>query len=269
MKMKTLLLTAICFVGVAATVFTSCQRERDTDTSEGEETAMMERNGDDAVSITDQASTGQLSQFKKERGCATITVDTINMPHVITVNFGATNCLCADGKNRRGIITRTFTGKFKDSASVHTIGYDNFFVNDNQIKGYKTITNNGTNAAGHITYTIDTKDTVIKANNAGTVTWQSNRTREYILGFNTPIWSDDKFTVSGSGSGVKANTFTWSMNITTPLQIDNGCKYRIVSGEVQIQPQGKALRTLNYGSGTCDNDATMTINNVVRAFKFK
>jgi hypothetical protein len=268
MKIKTLAISALCFFGLSALILTSCQRERDTDVSEGEETALMERNGDDIVSITEQSITGQLSQFKKERSCAVITVDTFNTPHVITINFGATNCMCMDGKNRRGIITRTFTGKFKDANSVHTIGYNNFFVNDNQLKGYKTITNNGLNTAGNITYTIDTKDTVIKANSAGTVTWQSTRTREYTAGFGTPVWLDDAFKVTGSGSGVKANSFTWSMNITTPLQIDNSCKYRIVSGEVQIQPQGKALRTLNYGSGTCDNDATVTINNV-HAFKFK
>jgi hypothetical protein len=270
MKKLSILLTAAFFVAMSAVVFTSCQRERDTDATDGEETALMERNGDDVVSIMDQASTGLISQFKKERGaCATITIDSISVPRTITVNFGNANCLCQDGKNRRGIILCTYTGKYKDPNSVHTITYNNYFINDNQLKGYKTVTNNGVNAAGNINYTVDTKDTVIKANNAGTVTWQSTRNREFTAGFSTPIWGDDMYKITGNGSGVKANGNSWTMNITTPLTIDCNCKYRIVAGEIQMQPQGKALRTLNYGAGTCDNDATVTINNKVFAIKFK
>jgi hypothetical protein len=270
MKKTTIAVTALFFIALSALVFTSCQRERDTDLTEGEETALMERTGDDVVSITDQASTGQISQFKKERGgCATITIDTLSAPHTITVDFGATNCLCQDGKNRRGQIIRSFTGKYKDAGSTHTIRYNNYFINDNQLKGIKTVTNNGLNTAGNPNYTIDTKDTIIKANNAGTVTWMSNRNREYTVGFNTPVWSDDVFMVTGSGSGIRANGYSWSMNITTPLTIDCSCKYRIVAGELQIQPQGKPLRTLNYGSGACDDAATLTINNKVFAFNFK
>jgi hypothetical protein len=269
MKLKTMAITALSFLSISAFIFTSCQRERDTDITEGEETAMMDNNNNDVVAILDQASTGQLSQFKKERGCATITIDSISTPRKITVDFGATNCLCLDGKNRRGQIICTYTGKYKDANSVHSITYNNYFINDNQLKGYKTVTNNGLNAANNPNYTIDTKDTVIKANNAGTVTWQSVRNREYVAGYNTPIWSDDMFKVSGSGSGTRANGNAWAMTITTPLMIDHNCKYKIISGEVQIQPQGKALRVLNYGAGTCDNTATLTINGNVRTFNFK
>ncbi len=269
MKLKIASITALCFVGLSATIFTACQRERDTDTTDGAETALMERNSDDVVAITEQASTGNLSQFKKERGCATITIDSLSTPRTITVDFGAANCLCQDGKNRRGKIIRSFTGKYKDVGSVHSITYNNYFVNDNQIKGYKTVTHNALNAALNENYTVDTKDTLVKAANAGTVTWQSIRNREYVVGYNTSIWGDDVLHITGSGSGVRANGFTWAMNITQPLVVEMACQYKIVSGEMQIQPQGKALRTVNYGSGTCDNQATMTINNKVFTFNFK
>jgi hypothetical protein len=246
--------------------FTSCQRERDTDVSEGEETVLFERAGDDVYAITDQASTGDLAQY---RSCATIIHDTLNTPHVLTVDFGTTNCLCADGKLRRGKIITTYTGPFKQAGTVRTTTYDDYFVNDHQLKGIKIVTNNGLNSNNNPSWTIDTKDTIIKANNGGTVTWQSIRNREKIAGSSTPMWTDDKYSITGNGSGVKANGNNWSMTISNPLIIDHNCVFRIISGTIQFQPQGKVLRTLDYGNGTCDNDATVTINNKIFNIKFK
>ena len=34
----------------------------------------------------------------------------------------------------------------------------------------------------------------------------------------------------------------------------------VVAGEIQIQPAGGNLKTINYGNGTCDDQATVTIN---------
>jgi hypothetical protein len=270
MNFKTAIFSTLCFLGTSTLVFTACQRERDNDLTEPSETALMERNADDVAAMTDEASTGQISQFKKSRGgCATVTVDTFSNPHKITIDFGVANCLCLDGKNRRGKIFRTFTGKYFDQGSVHTITYDNYFIDDNQLKGIKTVANTGANLAGNLVFTITTLDTLVKANGAGTVSWSSNRTREMVSGYGTPIWGDDKYKVTGTASGVRANGFTWSANITKALEIDHSCKYRIVAGEVQMQPQGKALRTLDYGSGTCDNQAVVTINNKTFNINFK
>jgi hypothetical protein len=270
MKLKTISITAFSFLAAGALFFTACQRDRDTDTTEGQDIAFFEKNTDDDFNLTEQASTGNISSFKKSRGaCDVITFDTLSTPKKITIDFGSANCLCGDGKNRRGKIIRTFTGKFKDVGSVHTVTYDNYFVNDNNLKGVKTITNNGPNSAGNLTYNIDVKDTVIKANGAGTATWMSNRVREYFDGYNTPIWSDDKFRITGSASGTRANGNSFSMNITTPIIVDLSCPARIISGVVSIQPQGKALRTLDYGNSTCDNQATVTINNKVFTIQIK
>jgi hypothetical protein len=49
------------------------------------------------------------------------------------------------------------------------------------------------------------------------------------------------------------------MNIIQPLVKEIGCKW-ITSGKVEIQPTGKLLRTVDYGNGTCDKDATLLIN---------
>jgi hypothetical protein len=269
MKFKAITITTAIFFGISSFIFTSCQRERDYDISEGEETIFMERTNDDVFAILEQAASGDVSQFKKERGCATVTNNLVSVPKKLIVDFGVSNCLCNDGKTRRGVIIANYLGSFDQIGTVKTVEYKNYFVNDHQIMGSQTITNNDVNAKNNPTWTIDTKDTVVKPSNGGTATWQSMRTREMTNGATTPMWTDDKYTLSGSGSGVKANGSNWSMTLTEPIKIDHSCIYRMTSGAMQYQPQGKALRSLNIGEGACDNEATVTVNNKVINFKFK
>ncbi|MFM2388171.1 MAG: hypothetical protein RL660_2928 [Bacteroidota bacterium] len=269
MKFRSILMTSLVFAALAGTVFTSCQRERDNDTSEGDDVVLFERENDDILGMSEQAYLGQLGQYKTRANCAIVTKDSISIPNVITIDFGTTNCLCKDGKNRRGKVILTYTGAYKDSGTVRTVSYDQYFVNDNQIRGGKTITNNGKNVNGNTTYSIVSNDSIDKANNAGTATFSSTRTREYIAGEGTAQWGDDKYSVTGNATGTRATGYSWSMAITQPLIIDHSCVYRITQGEIEIQPQGKALRKLNYGTGTCDNDATLTINTKTFNIKFK
>jgi hypothetical protein len=269
MKLKTIYISSIFFLAISSLVFTACTRERDFDTSDGEETILMERNADDVFSIVNQAATGDVSQFKKDRGCATITHDTLSNPKTLIVDFGLNNCLCNDGKLRRGKIVTTYTGAFKANNNSRTTTFLNYFVNDNQVKGIKTVVNKGINTSGILSWTITNVDTLVLPSNAGSITYQSNLNREMTAGMATNQWTDDRFSVTGSGSGIRANKNTWSMAITKPLTIDHSCIYRMVGGTIQYQPQAKSLRSLEYGDGACDNNATITINNKVIAIKFK
>jgi hypothetical protein len=269
MNIKSVCVSALCFIAVAVLVFSSCrQRERDEDETQGADIALFEREGDDAVSISDQAIDGVLGQYKTRGNCATITNDTMSIPRKLTVNFGAIDCLCKDNKNRRGKIVITYTGKYKDAGTIRTISFDDYYVNDNEIRGIKTVTNNGANGSGNTTWTIEAQDTIILAKKAGIITRLATRTREIIAGETTPVKSDDKYKVTGSGNGIQANGFNWSMIITQPIMVDHSCAYRLTQGEMQYQPQGKALRTLDYGTGACDNDATININNKIYNLKF-
>jgi hypothetical protein len=185
------------------------------------------------------------------------------------VDFGNINCTGKDNKERRGKIIITFNGKYNEVGSVRTINFDGYYVNDNLIRGIKTVSNNGKNTSGNTTWTIDAKDTITKANGAGIITRLGTRTREIIDGEGTPMKFDDKYKVTGTGNGIRSNGLNWSMIITQPLMVDHSCAYRFLQGEVQYQPQGKALRTLDFGTGACDNEATININNKIFSIKFK
>lgn len=264
------------YLMVAATVgilLNSCRKKEDEpedkDTSAAADNAIAEGYFNDANSISDQAAAGNLTSFlttnnnDEERGimsnCATITHDTSASPRTITIDFGTTNCLCNDGRYRRGIINVTYTGHYRDSLSFHTITFNNYFVNDNQVLGSKTVTNNGHNNAGHLTYSISVNGSVIKANNGGTVTYTSTRTREWLEGESTNIWSDDVYLITGTASGSSSSGTSYTATIITALKIKLSCHW-IVSGKLDLTPSGKPTRTIDWGGGTCDDDATVTIN---------
>jgi hypothetical protein len=266
MKMKNSL--KLLFTGLlVCSLIVGCKKDEieDTDTATTSDNALAEASFSDAENISDQAANGAVTTYRTvipEAGllstCATVTIDTTVTPKVITINFGTANCLCLDGRYRRGQILVSFNGAYRDSASTHTITFSNYYVNDNKIDGTKTVTNRGHNSAGHLYYDIAVNGSIVLANGGGTITWSSARQREWIAGESTLIWSDDEYLITGSASGTTAKGVAYSAVIGQALRIKLNCK-NIVSGTIAITPSGKLTRTINYGDGTCDDKATVTI----------
>ena len=281
MKTKKLFFSAIALTVAVSLTFTGCRKkeEKDDDTSGASDNALAESNFNDMGQISDEASKGGMSNYKIVdydgilSTCATLTFDTLN--HIdadsVIVDFGPTNCLCKDNRYRRGKFYIMWTaGKhYWDSlASITqtTSPTDNYFVNDNQVKGTRNITNNGHNAAHHMNWSISVNGTIIKANNQGTVTWTSNRNREWITGENTPlIWSDNVFSITGSASGTSANGTPFTGTITGALIKQVTCHW-FSGGTFDFTPGSKPTRHVDFSppnNGACDNIATVTINSNV------
>jgi hypothetical protein len=277
MKTNHLTIGIAVIVIAFASTFTSCKKdknepeEKDKDTSSASDQSLASSIDNDMTSIADEAGrTYTISSFKTSgiegllaASCATVTVDSSSAPsRTITVNFGTTNCLCNDGRYRRGAIAYSFTGKYRDSLTVITVTPQNYFVNDNQVIGYKTITNQGHNAENHLVYQITANMQIIKSGGTGTITWQANRTREWIVGENTLTWSDDIYSITGTANGTNASGNSFSSLITSPLirNMAVGCRKYFISGVLEHTPNGRATRYINFGSGTCDNIATVSIN---------
>lgn len=277
MKTNRFLTGSITLLVAASMVFTSCRRdEEDTDTSAAADNAFAESTFGDVMSIADEAGrNGTLSNYRigdPNNGgllsqCATLTFDTINGADqdTITIDFGNTNCQCdADGRYRRGKIIVYYTDAYRDSGHTHTITFDNYFVNDNQVLGTKTVTNLGhVSPAGNLVYDIDVNGSIILANGDGTITWTSQRQREWTAGESTLQWNDDMYSITGTASGTSAAGENFSMTITNPLirNMALGCRRHFVQGTVELTPGTRPMRTIDFGQGACDDIATVTINN--------
>jgi hypothetical protein len=267
-KHRNLLLTGLLFVGL--TFNQACNKtdsaiNNDRETVETTDEALTEAIFDELQEISDQAWQRGTSCLKStsEDGsrlgdCVTITIDTLSVPRVMTIDFGEANCLCDDGKYRRGQIIVTFTGRFRRPGSVITHTFQNFYVNDNQVQGTKIKTNLGFNADGFLQFRNEENGSITMISNGNVITWNSVKTRTWIEGFQTPRWMDDVYLIEGSSEVSSTNGRSVSRLITNPLRRELSCRY-FVSGTVQITPAEAPQRILDYGDGTCDNIATVTI----------
>jgi hypothetical protein len=121
----------------------------------------------------------------------------------------------------------------------------------------------GNNGSGVPYFLSKVDGKIVKPGEVDTLYYQSDRTITFIKGSSTPLWGDDVYEIAGSGSGRNAQKTFYAMTISEPLIKEVlGCRY-FVKGKVEVQPQGKALRTIDFGDGSCDKNATVTINNKV------
>ena len=252
---------------IAISFCNGCVRERDTDTSMASELTKHEFLFHDVVDLADDAATKKtgekLSNYKTRGYCATLTHNNTTNPRSIVIDFGTSNCMCNDGRERRGKILVSYTDNYSDSGSVHNITFDNYHVDGFRLMGSNDIFNNGKNGAGQPFYTSTIAGKLLDPNQIDTLFYESERTITWVQGSNTIVYGDDVYEISGNGSGRNALRTYYAMTITQPLIKDVlGCRF-FNKGRIEMQPQGKALRTIDFGDGSCDNDATVTINNKV------
>lgn len=194
-------------------------------------------------------------------GCGSLTItpfDTVSWPKTVTLDFGSSNCVGNDGRTRRGKIVGTFSHWFQSPGTVVAINFDNYFVEDHQILGTKTITNNGYNTASHLVYGISFPNCqIIKPNGGGTIQWSTTRQHEWAEGATTFTPYDDVWNVSGTANGTSTQGVAFSLTIVQDLNVKYGCRW-IRSGILDMDIQGINTITVNYGSGTCDASATAT-----------
>lgn len=237
---------------------------KEQDNGIGADNARLEQTFNDVQKIVESAANGSdLSTLRTTEsvplaGCATITFDSTVTPRTLTIDFGNTNCLCNDNRYRRGKIIVSYTGRYKDSAYTHTVNFINYFVNDNQVVGTKTLTNMGKDGAGRVYYNININGGIILAAGNGTLSWTSNRTRTWTAGYNTIGFFDDAYEIAGSAVITRPNGNTVNASITSPLEVANNCNW-IRAGALQITPQSGTSRTVDFGNGACDGSATVTI----------
>ncbi|NDK56465.1 hypothetical protein [Pontibacter fetidus] len=248
-------------------VFAGCQKEDDpqqleTDTVETEaitesEFTMADNfveeagNDDEFMNGRVAAATGSLP------ACATRTFN--RETRTLTIDFGNTNCLCRDGRNRRGKIVASFNGPRYTAGSSVTITLLDYYVNDNHLTGTKTKTWVNANKVNVVV-----QDASIETAR-GTAYWEANRIIERIAGADTRILTDDIYLISGSSEGVNRQGVAFNTTIAQPLKLvlAETCVRNFVAGVVKTVTERGNTFVLNYdpiGGEPCDKIAEVTVN---------
>ncbi|WP_026899413.1 hypothetical protein [Daejeonella oryzae] len=273
--MKRLIYSSVIMLGMLLTITTSCKKESNTEdddlTSIEESATAAETFFDAFASLSSLSSEFDVLFSYSERGiqiqessntpkfnntCGEITIlpKNTSWPKTVTIDFG--DGCTTDNINRKGKVIAVFTDRFKNPGAKVTVTFENFEINGHKIEGTQVITNNGKNTAGNFNYSVEVKDAKITYNNK-IFSFNSLNTIELINGSLTASPLDDVFSITGSANGVDTKGRSFSVMIVKPLIKKIACKF-IVSGSAEITSGSGATKTLDYGSGDCDDKAMVT-----------
>ena len=159
-------------------------------------------------------------------------------------------------KVKNGKIHIVVTGSRIENTFKRVVTFENFTINGNKIEGTKTI-----EKIEDLKYQIKMTDGKITFEDGSSITCNSTRIRTMVKGIATPlyIW-DDAYTFEGSASGVNRNGKAYSKEITQPVKILTIFKFP-VEGVFTLTVGDKQL-VLDYGDGSLDNKATVTVDGV-------
>ena len=194
---------------------------------------------------------------------ATITLtpaDASTFPKTLTVNYGA-GVTSANGVTRKGELIITLSGKIRAAGTTISVTYNNYSVNGYGLAGtYTMIPQIAADSGVNFSVTVTNGSITLPG---GTVsTYSGAETFTQVGGIGSASVTDDTYQITGNFSYSSANTGAITGTVTTPLVKSADCK-DIVSGVVALTYKGLS-GTLDFGSGTCDNQATLTFGKTVK-----
>jgi len=186
--------------------------------------------------------------------CVTITVVVEAMSREITIDFGTEGCLI-NGNTLKGKMILSYERNPEAQQVTITKTLEDFYFNNKNIVGGKTIVKVLSNENGNPQFTKTTDITVIWPNGAQ-ASRNGVKVREWIEGFGSGVWSDNVFEVTGNWTSTFVNGNTHSYEVIIPLRREVICYY-FVSGSIDVE-RTNFSGVFDYGVGDCDNQATFT-----------
>lgn len=232
-------------------------------TTEAELTGIAQALEDNIDYLSAYTETNTAAGSKAKPVCPDITISgggQDQFPQTITIDYG-TGCTGRRDRNLSGIVQISKSASWLQADASRTVTFTNFSLDNIRISGTKTITYDGTsNGVGQFSVTSDL-----------TFTWSDGywvrrvqkKTRSVIAGIETTDDTDNAIEITGQITDTDSNGLVLTKTIKEPLTIIPKCTY-FVSGKVDVSKNNELLFTLDFGSGTCDNKATITLNNDTR-----
>lgn len=255
----------ILTLGLVVAATAGCKKDRnpDIDQQAAEDNVQAEYVFSDVNNIVDDAARSQGGVNKmlgNNFGCANITMtydnpaDTASFPRTLTCIWDSA-CTPANTKEniRKGKMIIRFTDRYSKTGAIVTTTFDKFSVNGYTVDGKRTLTNNGNGG-----FTVAIEGGKVVSSSGKEILINTNNTKTILDDKGTDLRSDDKYQITGSSNGTSGGK-TFTAEITEPLIVDRKlCKW-ITKGKLTIKPLDKEARLVDFGTGTCDDEATVTI----------
>ncbi len=278
MNTKSILTTVVGIV-VFSMLFTACEKTADnsSDVTTAEDDALATLMFDDvftevedAMSVMENTIYGGQLKSASAVVCKTITVehpdDSTFWPRTVTVDYGE-GCTGPDSRVRTGKIIIVVNGRYPDKGYTRTITLDNYYVDDYKIEGTKTVTNEGLNDSGNITFSVHLTAGKMITPEGMEMTRSYERVREWVAGSETPLYRwDDEYLITGEATGINRKGVEYTRTILEPLHIAQQCRW-IMSGTIQMVSENHADILLDYGDDSCDRIATVTVKDITKTIR--
>lgn len=263
MKKITILLIPIFLIVFGCKKKTEDQIANETSTNSCKDFALGQTIGYDIFKLVHQAAKSNsklfttLSNDTTIFGCDTITIDTSVTPYELIINFGS-SCIGYDNVTRSGKLIAYFSNKYDSLNCLTTIQFDGYTYNDYEmVFGVYHYTNLGV-IEGYQTYNFDVTSMKIQNGQNRKAYWTVNQNLAVIEGDTSSSTLDDKYSITGIGSGNTFDIEFFEAEIVSPIELAGNCTWP-QTGTVSVTPENMDPRVLNFGNGTCDNEATVVV----------
>jgi hypothetical protein len=241
-------------------------RDFDKDTSGSIEYLTVEKNLYNIFRLTQEAAftTAGISSLQpgfQNTGwadCDTFYTDTISSTKMMVFDF-KNGCYYLDRHFKGKMIVLT-SGKWPQQGQKMEISFQDFYT-DNILWGEKfEILCMGQNSSGNWIMRIQNNDSLILHKDQRAFFLFPNYTVLHNTN-NTPVFSDDKWTYTGTNQGRLFNGAPFQAEITDSINLNYDCTH-FLTGNVHLRQGNLSLREIATGQGECDNSATVKINGV-------
>ena len=204
---------------------------------------------------------------------ATVTVDSVDNPHTITITYNGKNCSLT--RTRTGVVVISIPAgiHWRDQGAVITVNIQNLAIT--RLSDNKTITLNGThtytnvsggslanlaNLPNGITHTVTSSNMTVTFDDNTTRTWQVARQRVYNYSNGTVTVTTTGTHTDGTTTGISewgtnryGNSFETS--ITAPIVVSSACSQRLISGSLTtVRPD--VTTSITFGLDASGNPVT-------------
>lgn len=283
--MKTFKLLSVGLFIFGMLLFSACQNDEGVDANPAEASLDVQSLQDDGVAediyedvldVSNQvleANAEFLDEQKTKSGlkstkngvwqCANVTITIEGNTRTAVIDFGEEGCEGRNGKVRTGKIISTFERRFSRRASRVTTTFENYTVNGIAVAGTKITTNIA--AEGETPkHRVEVIGGLLTFEDGTTITWDSQRTRIFQEGFDTPQdISDDIFSVTGQQEGTNRQGASYASRTSSPLIYKGACRLEGIrfpaSGIRLVDPFNGQVRRVDFGDGECDRSFTVTV----------